>query len=1118
MTLIELYQSQGKEGQNGENSRALLAQTHWFTVNSEFDPKTGEALPQALSAFLAKVAWSASAGTRCHDRLWRITEHARPSVKRLFRALSESPRREQALLPVHAVRELDANSFIKLSNRPGRNIREKLAGKPYLQAVRRYQSVNIPENRLLKAFVTRLEELLELRQDCLGEVEDDLLSKIQLWLRSSDAHAIARWDNLPPNNTLLSHRDYRRVWDAWRGLQTLDDDIARDFSQLEVRAKTMQLWNKYGQMYFEGAHLFAEMPVLFDYEKFEISPWHSRLRFQEVTRKIARFTGTDEIFDPVCIDLAVLRPRYATTKASSQTLCETYLWQQWNNDEESVDIDLFNSDAAFLHPDATSLSSTDLFFPKDNTTEENLDRAARAFSSRLREIFKNDVLIWLIPDYLNDFDLGLGITRRNINARFPNAEPLPRSVATVIEKVDYSQINNDGFAIVVVDTIGDKTCVTKLIARFDSDLKKRLPDTNGYYWERCPPVIILNREKKGNNSGNYDIITVDEEGRWIDRIRTEKPQDSDPTALRRDPRIGQFAYCINLANSPVTGGIRLHALQQFAGDIALWRDQIPELSIKVKMRKDGPYQRFHLVSRGTTVQPIRGLPVPIPVHKNFTLPAAGKENYKFPLFIGENAEELGFSARLDSTAFPLKSDSVCKLSLTFEYGADEPYKLIFTPLDNSFSPVRATWRRTEEDIITDAPAPEYPESLSWADLHLYRNAQGNEDDLLEWLIDASTRLLELIPNRCIITITSPWRNKIDKIGNDYWFCFAETSDGEECYCNTKNFVNNYTGNPNDDFSIGMDIHCNIYATTGGLSAFYISKEHNAASRLVKDIRKSLYVPFINIWKDGRSTTDNKCPNSFANAAKNCIEEIDDLLRQDEIPQSIKYEFLFLLSCLHKDTTEDCIEWITYQAEQLAGQAESVTISDPRAVGFALGDLSEMWQLYIFSIFFPQPNSSVISVFAYAIWREQHFVDKFTITNLNSLLITLLQRLSDIRPIKAQGGQKKDKWTIRNWVRATAEPLELLLGLLRTRASTNQKIKMLLQPHQEITKELAKQVDRVTEIVAQSKVTLFSRVQLNISKPDGDRTPDLLYALRLYLSGDDGANAIHITSVSDNDSD
>lgn len=79
--------------------------------------------------------------------------------------------------------------------------------------------------------------------------------------------------------------------------------------------------------------------------------------------------------------------------------------------------------------------------------------------------------------------------------------------------------------------------------------------------------------------------------------------------------------------------------------------------------------------------------------------------------------------------------------------------------------------------------------------------------------------------------------------------------------------------------------------------------------------------------------------------------------------------------------------------------------------------------------------------------------------------------------------------------------------------------MLLQPHQKITKDLATQVELVAEIVARSNVPLFSRVQINIHKSEGDhRTPDLLYALCLYLTGDDGANAIHITSVSDSDND
>ncbi len=52
MTLLELYRSLKSGGTNKEIALQLLIQMHWFTINAEFDPRTGEALPQALSTFL----------------------------------------------------------------------------------------------------------------------------------------------------------------------------------------------------------------------------------------------------------------------------------------------------------------------------------------------------------------------------------------------------------------------------------------------------------------------------------------------------------------------------------------------------------------------------------------------------------------------------------------------------------------------------------------------------------------------------------------------------------------------------------------------------------------------------------------------------------------------------------------------------------------------------------------------------------------------------------------------------------------------------------------------------------------------------------------------------------
>ncbi len=1110
MTLEEIYRRYGEEGAEGEKSRALLGQAHWFASCAEFDPKTGEALPQALSGFLTKLSQFDPAGT-IRDRLWRITEHARPSVERLLRTLNESPRREQALLPIHAVRELDANSFIKLSNRPGRNFREKLSGKPYLQAVRRYQSINLPENRLLKAFVVRLVELLELRRDLLGETEDDLIPRIYSWLRASEAQAIARWENLPPNNTLLAHRDYRRVWDSWRWLQSLDDDLAHDLDQLEVREETLRKWNEYGQIYASGTHRFADMPVLFNYETFAIQPWVRKRAVEEAARKIPRSDKSEEVSEPACIDLTILRPRYATSRGSSMALREACLWQQWSNDHESVDIELFHSDAAYLHEDATTIASTDLFFVQEDIPDPFLDRAARAFANKLRATFKNDNLSWLVPDFINDFQLE--ILRRNLNARFTGAEPLPRSVAAVFEQVDYAKVNSDGFPVVVVDGIGGKTSVTKLIARFDPELKNRLPETRGYYWERCPPVILPVSGQGGDNHDQrqgYELTTLDSNGQWHAPARAKQTQFPNTEMLKRDPRIERFAFCANLSKSPVAGGARLLSLQQRAGDIPLWRDQIPELSIKV--RKDRRYQRFYLVERGgTTVKPIRGKSVTIPVAENFILPA-GRPNYRFPLFQGENADELGFSARLDSPAFPLKEKAECKLHLTFEYGADEPYKLVFVPLEKSFPPIRATWRRTAEEVVTDAPSPGYPNPISWDDLRRMPKPGSVETrDFLEWFVSTIDNLqyeIEAIvrpEQRFILEITADWR--VDRKGKNY--TFATNAGGSSVFIHESAFLPEFNY---DEFRKGDFISCEILQSAGDrLSGRRVatsrfeddprSRSQDLNSELVRSFRRRLYVPVIQIWRDGRSITDRECPKQFAKDAAERRSYLANLIEDKRLPEDIRCELLFLLSCLHKDAPSECVRWIT-------DQVEISDIGDRQAVGYSLGDVSREWQLHVFRLLASRPGNATLSVFSYAIWRDVRIVDRFSVKEILPLLDVLLLSLGQLVPTQDKDGIQY----------MSSQPLELLLGLLRIRASEDPEIRMLLQPHQKITKHLAEQIDRIEEVVAEANITLFSRVQIDVQKPEGDRTPDLLYALRLYLTGDDGANSIHITSVSDSDDD
>jgi hypothetical protein len=207
-----------------------------------------------------------------------------------------------------------------------------------------------------------------------------------------------------------------------------------------------------------------------------------------------------------------------------------------------------------------------------------------------------------------------------------------------------------------------------------------------------------------------------------------------------------------------------------------------------------------------------------------------------------------------------------------------------------------------------------------------------------------------------------------------------------------------------------------------------------------------------------------------------------------------------------------IDWIMKQVK-------SARIRNPQSVGFALGDLSQPWQSEIFNLLASKPNRNSIRVFAYAIWREMHFVNELTMADLHANLLVLRQCMEsvnrkDLESARKKDGNRRKGPAVRAWRRETAELFELLLGLLRTRASTNPEIATLLQPHQEITKDFAHHVERVAKLFISSKAILYSRVHLDVQKSTDIPISNLLYALRQYLTGDDSANAIRITGISD----
>lgn len=198
------------------------------------------------------------------------------------------------------------------------------------------------------------------------------------------------------------------------------------------------------------------------------------------------------------------------------------------------------------------------------------------------------------------------------------------------------------------------------------------------------------------------------------------------------------------------------------------------------------------------------------------------------------------------------------------------------------------------------------------------------------------------------------------------------------------------------------------------------------------------------------------------------------LQSANTPRAVRSELRFLFSCLHKDMPESV-------STQLVADVRSGR-KDDRLLGFALGDLSYLWQQEIFGRLLSKGNRQALKAFALAIWRDEGFVGAFGAADLAKVARWTLAEIKELNNKPAL-----NKYEIASFTRYC----ELLLGLLRSRESADPEVRMMLQPHQEITREVAEQVERATAFIVQRSVRLKSRVQIASlpDKPAGEDTPD-----------------------------
>ena len=1226
MTLERLYKDYASDGKNQKKAANVLNQIDWLTCNVAFDPISGTPTPLSLSEFVSRVACRDLASPDYpHDRLWHLVDHCEESVKRIIRNLNENPARDHEVMHLRRVREMDASSFVKLSMRPGRNIREKLSSNPYLQAVKRYMSVDLAENRLFKAFVRRLSELLELRWEMQKAVKGSsaemhpLLDEIVRWLRSDVAAAISDWENTPPNNTLLSHRDYKKVWDAWRWMQTLDADVDRDCAlgnanECKRREDLVRFWDEYVLVWKKSNDVkLVEVPLFFDYDTFEIHTWGDRLCLPLLADRIRLIQIGDvreaskiacsilagevrrskEIAEPACVDLMQLSPCYAIYD-KVRTLLIRLAWQNWQasaNDggvprvesgaEKNVSFGLSGADAIWRHPDATTVAFADLFGGSDCKISEELQlRVAHACAEELKKIFIGETLVWLMPDGISEFELKA--VRGSLNAAFENACPLPRSIAAIYEKVDFlklprERIQKRGYGILVLDTTAAGVLATNMTARYSAELEKKVPATLGYYWERKPSVLLTDEIARPSALVEFDAIDENGNVRPKDK-RKNKWHQFRFEELRQRKDLGDFGNVVNLTNSPVVGGLKVYQLQQMAGKIPLWYDQLPELSTRIPV--NGIYSRFYFVEkRNARISPRRGVAKLIPIEQEFTLPP-GRNQYVFPLYMGTGDKVSRFVAVLRSTAFPLKAAVRCSLKMTYSYGDSQPYNLIFIPLEAGMKPMAVVWeiKKSCAANLSKLPVPDFMDNGSWASF-----AAG---DMLKRIADqfdeihaciSGARNADLVAKEkqklaleiesvddLVVRLSGPLLSgqvklrSLKKDRRDTLYCFVDCGLSEDVFCHSSNWADDIT--PESLASNAQVwVYCKRDPNTGKVSALWMNskpekpkfleerisaarhRRENLKNRLdnfdrqiaatrkgragiseasvqmlvVRALASVLSSEFqrqvLSVWHNARSYRDKAAPEWFRLRMETVLGQLDADLGNETVSMEIKSRLVQTLSLLHKDMPPSAVAIVKRDIMFKGMRASSV-----RYVGYALGDVSMGWQCALLEWALRQIEKGAFPIlreFSIAFWRYGSLIFKLRKGDC-CVLCSALEKSAKKLICEIKSG---DLSMLEKTTASSRYNFEVMLSLIRMRRGMDAEIARLFVPGSELSEELLNMVDSFTKVLVEHHLKLPSRISLNVNKPENlNGIPDLLYALRLFLSGDDGASTITISEVKDDD--
>ena len=580
MSLIDSYEQFCKAFESDDEELKKQAKLLLFIQNwiiRILDHMEEDTLDYSLKKMVEQNADKMSNKCTLKDALSSIVDDSDLAFRHLNENMREKIVRENVQMPVYKVREINSYGLNWLSRQSGRTIRQKVssAGNS-IMAVQRRMSFDTAENRLFVAFAKEIYERLNTKLESLGKTdsrqiaeEEDMRDELAVFLRRDDIAEVRRWENLPPNNTLLSDQNYKKIWHAWNEMKKLDERVKNDSDFMGKRLATIFFVELL--VYFREILQMPQVPVEVDYDEYNVYLCEKQLfcldgegntvvinkdnnciylksskkdveveffdnnvfirvnkeeKEYEVTQdKIYTYvkyiatklgagsTKTNSIvkkkeaqkYKNIVVDLFSLHPGYIADDSIYKKLSERILQQKYTGND--IDGDERNYYIPCDSSNAIKMISgvTDTY-----TIPFAVDNGSMEQMKRLVHMMENyiitDTFTYVFPDAYNELQLSMVHKATRMVYRRVKNVPLSIGTAFMYQTTEAFRKNFEpGDFLLVVNLIDDEVTFTLVAGEYDESLDGEMSDYKGIIWERYPTSTTLFKDEIDNNV--VDLLT-----------------------------------------------------------------------------------------------------------------------------------------------------------------------------------------------------------------------------------------------------------------------------------------------------------------------------------------------------------------------------------------------------------------------------------------------------------------------------------------------------------------------------------------------------------------------------------------------------------------------------------